>query len=236
MISISGVTKVYDTGMQKVQALRGVSLEIADGEFLALAGPSGSGKTTLLNLIGCLDSVSAGEIKIDGEPLSALGQKERNLTRQRKIGFVFQSYNLIPVLTAKENVALALQLFKGLKDREIDERSAAMLREVGLEGMEDRRPMELSGGQQQRVSIARALVKKPPLVLADEPTANLDSRTGEEILKLMEELNRKHGVTFVFSTHDPMVMKYAHCLVRLHDGQITDIERKAPGVSPGGKP
>ncbi len=236
MISISGVTKVYDTGMQKVQALRGVSLEIAAGEFLALAGPSGSGKTTLLNLIGCLDSVSSGEIKIDGEPLSALGQKERNLTRQRKIGFVFQSYNLIPVLTAKENVALALQLFKGLKDREIDERSAAMLREVGLEGMEDRRPMELSGGQQQRVSIARALVKKPPLVLADEPTANLDSRTGEEILRLMEELNRKHGVTFVFSTHDPMVMKYAHCLVRLHDGQITDIERKGPGVSPGGKP
>lgn len=227
MIGISEVTKVYDTGMQKVHALRGVSLEIGEGEFLALAGPSGSGKTTLLNLIGCLDSVTSGEIRIDGEPLSALGQKERNLTRQKKIGFVFQSYNLIPVLTARENVALALQLFRGIKEREILERSTEMLREVGLEGMEDRRPMELSGGQQQRVSIARALVKKPPLVLADEPTANLDSRTGEEILKLMEELNRKHGVTFVFSTHDPMVMHYARCLVKLHDGQITETERKS---------
>ena len=150
MIGISEVTKVYDTGMQKVHALRGVSLEIGEGEFLALAGPSGSGKTTLLNLIGCLDSVTSGEIRIDGEPLSALGQKERNLTRQKKIGFVFQSYNLIPVLTARENVALALQLFHGIKEREILERSTEMLREVGLEGMEDRRPMELSGGQQPR--------------------------------------------------------------------------------------
>jgi len=233
MIAITDVTKTYDTGMQKVHALRGVSLEIADGEFLALAGPSGSGKTTLLNLIGCLDSVSTGEIRIDGAPLSALGQRERNLTRQQKIGFVFQSYNLIPVLTARENVALALQLFRGLKERDIEDRATEMLREVGLEGLEDRRPMELSGGQQQRVSIARALVKKPPLVLADEPTANLDSQTGEGILRLMEDLNRRHGVTFVFSTHDPMVMKYAHCLVRLHDGQITGVERKGPADRAG---
>lgn len=224
MISISDVTKTYDTGMQRVEALRGVSLEISAGEFLALAGPSGSGKTTLLNLIGCLDSVTSGSILMDGEPLSSLGPKERNQARQKKIGFVFQSYNLIPVLTARENVALALQLFKGITDREIDERVVEILAEVGLAGLEDRKPMELSGGQQQRVSVARALVKKPPLVLADEPTANLDSRTGEEILKLMEELNRTHGTTFVFSTHDPMVMRHARRLVRLHDGAIVSDE------------
>lgn len=220
MISITGVTKTYDTGMQRVEALRGVSLEIAQGEFLALAGPSGSGKTTLLNLIGCLDSVTSGTILMDGEPLSSLGQKERNRARQKKIGFVFQSYNLIPVLSARENVALALQLFRGITDREIDRRVMEILAEVGLAGLEDRKPMELSGGQQQRVSVARALVKKPPLVLADEPTANLDSRTGEEILALMEGLNRVHGTTFIFSTHDPMVMSHARRLVRLHDGAV----------------
>lgn len=220
MITVEKVTKVYDTGMQKVEALRGVSLEIAKGEFLALAGPSGSGKTTLLNLIGCLDSVSSGEISLDGVRLARLGGKERNLTRREKIGFIFQSYNLIPVLTARENVALALQLKKGLSDREIDERVVAILAEVGLAGMEDRRPMEMSGGQQQRVSIARALVKEPPVILADEPTANLDSHTGEDILKLMERLNREHDTTFVFSTHDQMVMSYARRIVRLHDGDI----------------
>jgi putative ABC transport system ATP-binding protein len=220
MITVDKVTKVYDTGMQKVEALRGVSLEIGKGEFLALAGPSGSGKTTLLNLIGCLDAVSSGEISLDGQKLARLGGRERNLTRKEKIGFIFQSYNLIPVLTARENVALALQLMKGLSDREIDERVVAILAEVGLAGMEDRRPMEMSGGQQQRVSIARALVKEPPVILADEPTANLDSHTGEDILKLMEKLNREHDTTFVFSTHDQMVMSYARRIVRLHDGSI----------------
>jgi putative ABC transport system ATP-binding protein len=220
MITVDNVTKVYDTGMQKVEALKGVSLEIGKGEFLALAGPSGSGKTTLLNLIGCLDSVSSGEISLDGQKLARLGGRERNLTRKEKIGFIFQSYNLIPVLTARENVALALQLMKGLSDREIDERVVAILSEVGLSGMEDRRPMEMSGGQQQRVSIARALVKEPPVILADEPTANLDSHTGEDILKLMEKLNREHDTTFVFSTHDQMVMSYARRIVRLHDGSI----------------
>jgi putative ABC transport system ATP-binding protein len=220
MITVDKVTKVYDTGMQKVEALRGVSLEIGKGEFLALAGPSGSGKTTLLNLIGCLDSVSSGEISLDGQKLARLGSRERNLTRKEKIGFIFQSYNLIPVLTARENVALALQLMKGISDREIDERVVAILAEVGLAGMEDRRPMEMSGGQQQRVSIARALVKEPPVILADEPTANLDSHTGEDILKLMEKLNREHDTTFVFSTHDQMVMSYARRIVRLHDGCI----------------
>ena len=226
MISIQSVVKIYDTGAQKVEALRGVSLEIGRGEFLALAGPSGSGKTTLLNLIGCLDSITSGEILMNGKALSTLNRNQRNLVRQENIGFIFQSYNLIPVLTARENVALALQLFRGLREREIDERVMKILDEVGLSGLEDRRPNELSGGQQQRVSIARALVKKPPLVLADEPTANLDSRTGEEILLLMEGLNARHETTFVFSTHDQMVMSHARRLVRLHDGEITGDERR----------
>lgn len=220
MIRVENAVKAYDTGAQRVMALRGVSLEITDGEFMALAGPSGSGKTTLLNLIGCLDSVTDGEILVDGSPISSLGPKERNRVRMEKIGFIFQNYNLIPVLTAIENVALALEIGKGLDEKEIRERSARMLAEVGLEGLENRRPNELSGGQQQRVSIARALVKRPPVVLADEPTANLDSKTGEEILALMEDLNAKHGTTFVFSTHDPMVMRHARRIVRLHDGEI----------------
>ncbi len=226
MITISNVTKIYEAGTQQVHALRGVSLEIAAGDFLALAGPSGSGKTTLLNLIGCLDAVSGGEISLDGALLSGLDQKARTATRQQRIGFIFQSYNLIPVLTARENVALALQLFKGISEKEIDERVSRILQEVGLAGMEDRKPSQLSGGQQQRVSIARALVKDPPVILADEPTANLDSRTGEDILKLMIGLNETHNTTFVFSTHDPMVMDYARTVVRLHDGQITEIERR----------
>jgi len=224
MIQVRNAVKEYDTGAQRVTALRGVSLEITDGEFMALAGPSGSGKTTLLNLIGCLDSVTGGEILVDGSPISSLGPKERNRVRMERIGFIFQNYNLIPVLTAIENVALALEIGKGLGEREIRERSARMLAEVGLAGLENRRPNELSGGQQQRVSIARALVKEPPVVLADEPTANLDSKTGEEILALMENLNARHGTTFVFSTHDPMVMRHAKRIVRLHDGEIISDE------------
>ncbi|HNY20582.1 MAG TPA: ABC transporter ATP-binding protein [Treponemataceae bacterium] len=224
MIQVRNAVKEYDTGAQRVTALRGVSLEINDGEFMALAGPSGSGKTTLLNLIGCLDSVTGGEIIVDGSPISALGPKERNRVRMERIGFIFQNYNLIPVLTAIENVALALEIGKGLGEREFRERSARMLAEVGLAGLENRRPNELSGGQQQRVSIARALVKEPPVVLADEPTANLDSKTGEEILALMESLNARHGTTFVFSTHDPMVMRHAKRIVRLHDGEIVSDE------------
>ena len=231
MITIANVEKIYDTGFQKVQALKGVSLEIARGDFLALAGPSGSGKTTLLNLIGCLDSITAGSIALDGLQLSGLDAIRRNLVRQEKIGFIFQSYNLIPVLTAKENVELALQLFRNLKDREVDERARRILREVGLEGLEDRRPMELSGGQQQRVSIARALVKEPPVILADEPTANLDSKTGEDILRLMEKLNAEHETTFIFSTHDQMVMNYARRVVRLHDGEIVADESRPRGES-----
>ena len=220
MISVEKVYKVYETGAQRVTALRDVSLKIAAGEFVALAGPSGSGKTTLLNLIGCLDSITSGDIILSGTPLALLDARARNAMRRDRIGFIFQSYNLIPVLSARENVALALEVIGGLRTRDIKDRVDRMLAEVGLSGLEDRRPTELSGGQQQRVSIARALVKEPPLVLADEPTANLDSRTGEETIALMESLNRLHGTTFVFSTHDQMVMSHAHRVVRLRDGKI----------------
>lgn len=225
MISVEKVYKVYETGAQRVTALRDISLEIAAGEFVALAGPSGSGKTTLLNLIGCLDSITSGEITLSGTPLARLDARGRNAMRRDRVGFIFQSYNLIPVLSARENVALALEVVGGLGARDIKNRVDRMLAEVGLSGLEDRRPTELSGGQQQRVSIARALVKEPPLVLADEPTANLDSRTGEETIALMESLNRLHGTTFVFSTHDQMVMNHARRVIRLRDGEIASDDR-----------
>jgi putative ABC transport system ATP-binding protein len=225
MIKVDRVKKHYHTGDTVVNALRGVSLEIEKGEFLSIAGPSGSGKTTLLNLIGCIDDPDEGEIIINGDSVSGKTKKELALFRREKLGFVFQSFNLIPVLTAYENVSFALSLLN-VNEKELTERTIAMLKEVGLEGMEDRLPSKLSGGQQQRVAIARALIKNPSIVLADEPTANLDSDTGAEILKLMEEMNVKHDTTFVFSTHDPMVMDFAHRLVLLHDGKVTSDERR----------
>ncbi len=225
MIKVEGVTKDYHVGTTVVHALRGVSLEVEQGEFLSIAGPSGSGKTTLLNLIGCLDKCTAGEVIIDDEPVAEKSRKELALLRRKKLGFVFQTFNLIPVLKAHENVSFVLSLL-GLPQTEVTERTMAILEEVGLKGMEGRFPRELSGGQQQRVAVARALVKEPAIVLADEPTANLDSRTGEEILHLMQALNEKHGTTFVFSTHDPMVMDHAGRLVQLHDGLITTDERR----------
>jgi putative ABC transport system ATP-binding protein len=211
--------KTYQAGDSEVKALRGVSLDIEKGEFLSIAGPSGSGKTTLLNLIGCIDSADSGEISINGESVLDLDRDDQAVFRRDNLGFVFQSYNLIPVLTAVENVAFSLNLM-GVDDKEAEERSMAILREVGLEGMENRLPGKLSGGQQQRVAIARAIVKGPEILLADEPTANLDSRTGKEILELMKVLNEKHRSTFVFATHDPMVMDFAGRLVELHDGEI----------------
>lgn len=220
MIKVKDVKKDYKVGNVVVNALRGVSLEIGKGEFLSIAGPSGSGKTTLLNLIGCLDVSTSGEIFIENEPVAGKNKKELALLRRDKLGFVFQSFNLIPVLTAYENVSFALSLLNVDKKEEKD-RTMKILNEVGLGGMEHRFPNELSGGQQQRVAIARALVKEPGIVLADEPTANLDSTTGKEILDIMKELNKKHGTTFVFSTHDTMVMDFAQRLVLLHDGKIT---------------
>jgi len=227
MIRVENVSKEYRSDHTAVHALRGVSLEVGSGEFLAVAGPSGSGKTTLLNLIGCLDVPSSGEIYIDGEAVSGRSRGELATLRRRKLGFVFQTFNLIPVLSAYENVSFALALL-GVEGGELKERTLKALQEVGLSGLEKRKPGELSGGQQQRVAIARALVKAPQIVLADEPTANLDSDTGREILELMAALNRSHGTTFVFSTHDAMVMDFARRLVLLHDGAVTRDQRRAP--------
>ncbi|MBB6482613.1 ABC transporter ATP-binding protein [Spirochaeta isovalerica] len=225
MIKVENVVRNYHAGETVVKALRGVSLEIGKGEFLSIAGPSGSGKTTLLNLIGCIDQMDGGEISIKDEKISSMNKKEKTNFRRNNLGFIFQTYNLIPVLTAYENVSFVLSLLN-LGEKEIQDRTMAILKEVGLEGMEHRRPSRLSGGQQQRVAIARALVKNPEIVLADEPTANLDSDTGKEILELMKEMNRKHKTTFIFSTHDKMVMEYASRLVMLHDGQIQSDERR----------
>jgi len=225
MIEIVNIHKEYSNGETKIQALNNVSLNIDKGEFMSIAGPSGSGKTTLLNMIGCIDTLTSGSITIDGAKLSGLKTKERTLLRREKIGFIFQSFNLIPVLTASENVALALALLK-MRDAEIRARVSALLDAVGLSGMGGRKPAELSGGQQQRVAIARALIKEPRLVLADEPTANLDSENGEAILELMYELNQKYGATFIFSTHDKMVMDRAKRLVRMHDGKVVDDTRQ----------
>lgn len=225
MIQVQNVIRNYKAGETVVKALKGVSLDIGDGEFLSIAGPSGSGKTTLLNLIGCIDALDGGEITIEGQPVSGMDKKAKTEFRRNNLGFIFQTYNLIPVLSAYENVSFVLSILN-IPEKEIEERTMRILKEVGLEGMENRRPDRLSGGQQQRIAIARALVKNPKIVLADEPTANLDSKTGEEILKLMKEMNRKYHTTFIFSTHDSMVMDYAKRLVLLHDGQIVSDERR----------
>lgn len=227
MIDVRDAVKDYPNGKTVVHALRGVSLGIEKGEFLSIAGPSGSGKTTLLNAVGCIDDLTSGVIHIEGRDVTVLPRRELAALRREKIGFVFQSFNLIPVLTAFENVVFTLDLL-GMKDEAARETAMAMLAEVGLEGMENRRPNELSGGQQQRVAIARALVKRPAIVLADEPTANLDSGTGEEVLRLMRGLNEKYGTIFVFSTHDRMVMDYARRLIMIHDGRITSDESRKP--------
>ena len=229
MITITGVHKTYVNGEAAVHALRGVDLTIDRGEFVAIAGPSGSGKSTLLNIIGCLDAPDGGSVRIDAREVTDLSAGMRAAFRRDHLGFIFQSFNLVPVLSAAENVALSLQLTGS--GRAASERAArAMLASVGLSGMEDRRPSRLSGGQQQRVAIARALVKRPLLVLADEPTANLDSTTGDAILHLMYALNRENGTTFVFSTHDPNVMRRATRLVQLTDGRVTDDRRTGEAI------
>jgi putative ABC transport system ATP-binding protein len=225
MIKIKDLHRNYRTGDTVVKALRGVTLDIDQGEFISIAGPSGSGKTTLLNLIGCIDQADSGDILINGQAVSDKDKKELALFRRRNLGFIFQTFNLIPVLTAYENVAFALSLL-GYNERDIRQKTMQLLAEVGLEGEEKRLPSKLSGGQQQRVAIARALVKNPQIVLADEPTANLDSETGESILKLMRDMNARYNTTFIFSTHDPMVMDYARRLLQLHDGRISSDERR----------
>jgi len=220
------VHKTYHVGDVEVPAVRGVSLEIESGAFLSIAGPSGSGKTTILNLLGALDTPTSGTIKIGERETGGLSPKMLADFRNTHLGFVFQTFNLIPVLTVRENVELPLQLHGIAEKEERLSRIQRMLEEVGIGELTDRRPTELSGGQQQRVAIARALVKDPTLVLADEPTANLDSHTAGEIMALMLAMNKKHGTTFVFSTHDPLVMDHASRLVRLRDGQIESDERR----------
>jgi putative ABC transport system ATP-binding protein len=217
LVAVKDVTKIYRLGTQDVTALGGVSLTVDAGEFVAIAGPSGSGKTTLLNLIGCLDTPTAGDIEIDGEVVSTLSSGRRADLRARKLGFIFQTFNLIPVLTAWENVEYPLLLTKRRGD---GSRVGIALEQVGLGDRARHRPPELSGGQQQRVAIARALVTEPALVLADEPTANLDSKTGSEIIALMRRLNRERSTTFVFSTHDPRIMKAADRVLEISDGRL----------------
>jgi putative ABC transport system ATP-binding protein len=222
-VRLTDVTRVYDQGKIQVHALRGLSLTVEKGEFTAVCGPSGSGKTTMLNLVGALDRPTSGSVVLDGKDLSRLGARDRSVVRRDRIGFVFQAYNLMPVLTAYENAELVLWA-QGVEFEKRRERVLALLAEVGLEGMEERMPSELSGGQQQRVAIARAIASKPAVVLADEPTANVDSDTADKLLGIMERLNHEHGVTFIFSTHDPKVMARARRLVRLVDGAVDSDE------------
>jgi len=222
-VELMGVRKTYRTGPIEVPALRGISLQIAPGEFVATAGPSGSGKTTLLNIIGGLDRAEAGEVWVAGQELQRLSSGELAHLRLRRIGFVFQTYNLLPVLTALENAEFTL-LLQGMPARQRRARVEKLFSEIGLSGLEDRRPAELSGGQQQRVAVARAMVTEPALILADEPTANLDSAAAIALLDVMEHLNRATGTTFIFSTHDPQVMDRAHRMIRVQDGQIASDE------------
>lgn len=229
MVEVRDLHKSYKVGKVLFPALRGINTTIEDGEFTAIAGPSGSGKTTLLNIIGCLDTPTKGQVLIDNMDTSELSTKEKAALRKKEIGFVFQTFNLIPVLTAFENVELPLILLD-MPAGEKKEKVVNILKEVGLEEFINRRPNEMSGGQQQRVAIARALVKNPSMVLADEPTANLDSTTATEILGLMKELNEKLRTMFIFSTHDFLVMDFASRLIKLRDGKIVRDEKKSGGT------
>lgn len=219
VVRLEKVSRIYRHGGIEVAALNEVDLEVRRGEFAALVGPSGSGKTTLLNLVGGLDSPTSGRIWIGDVETTGLARAQLADVRLRHIGFVFQEYNLIPVLSALENVEYVM-LLQGVPEKDRQARALALLKDLGLEGMEHRRPSELSGGQQQRVAVARAIVSEPLIVLPDEPTANLDSVAGAALLDLMRELNETKGLTFVFSTHDPMVMQRARRIIRMRDGRI----------------
>lgn len=220
------VKKTYRQDKLEVRALNGVTLSIQTGGFVALAGPSGSGKTTMLNIIGGLDTADSGRVTVDGNALEEMTQSELANLRLHNVGFVFQAYNLIPVLSALENVEFVM-LLQGVPAAERRERAMAILDDVGLEGMYNRRPAELSGGQQQRVAVARAIVSSPSIVLADEPTANIDSKTGKGLLEMMKQMNEKRSATFVFSTHDKMVMDYARRLILIRDGLVADDQIKS---------
>jgi len=223
VVSCRNLTKTFETGHQRVLALRGVELEVKSGEFLALVGPSGSGKTTLLNLLGALDVPTAGELVVLGQRIASLSKHARAQMRLHSIGFVFQAYNLVPVLTARENVEFVLELQGAASGRE---RAIEVLTELGLGDLADRRTNELSGGQQQRVAVARAIAARPKLVLADEPTANLDGENAEMLMHMMRDLRDRYGMTFIFSTHDPRVVAHAVRVVTLVDGRVASDEFK----------
>ena len=225
LVAAQGVKKVFRTGDIAVEALRGIDLEIGSGEFMAIVGPSGSGKTTLLNLIGALDVPTSGRIALFDRELGQLSRSERAELRLRSLGFVFQAYNLVPVLTARENVEFVLEL-QGMDPKKRRARAEETLTELGLGELADRRPSQMSGGQQQRVAVARAVASRPGLVLADEPTANLDSDNAQALLQMMRRLRDEMGMTFVFSTHDPLVISYASRVVTLRDGEVLSDERK----------
>lgn len=220
VVDIQNVYKSYQLGSTEVHALQGLSLQIRKGEFAALIGSSGSGKTTLLNLVGCLDQADRGEIRIEGVSIAELSENQKSDLRNQKIGFIFQSFNLIPVLSVFENVEIPLTIQKKLSDKDRRDRVMVALKDVGLEGFAQQRPDQLSGGQRQRVAIARALVTQPSLILADEPTANLDSKTAHHIIDLMYELNQKRHVTFFFCTHDEKLMSRVQRIVKIKDGVI----------------
>jgi putative ABC transport system ATP-binding protein len=224
VIELENVKKDYPLGATTVHALRGVSLAIKEGDFISIVGPSGSGKTTLLNIVGCIDNATEGSVKIHGKEVTTHSDRRLTDLRLHTIGFIFQTFNLIPVLSARENVEFPLLLMKkeNLSNREIRRRAEKLLEEVGLKEQMNQKPFELSGGQRQRVAIARALVTRPAIVLADEPTANLDSETGEMILKQMKELNLLEKTTFVFSTHDPDILKYANGVLKIKDGLMVN--------------
>ena len=220
-VEVLSLTKIYRQGDHEVKALDDLSLSIYPGEFTAICGPSGSGKTTLLNLMGALDKPTSGEVSVGGQSLAKLSRRQLSHLRRDRIGFVFQAYNLIPVLTAYENAEMVLRL-QGVDPKERSERVMGILADVGLEGLEGRRPDQLSGGQQQRVAIARAIASNPAVVLADEPTANVDSETANRLLEIMENLNRDRGETFIFSPHGPRVLERAKRIIRIVDGRIDD--------------
>jgi len=224
IVSVESVVKDYKLGKTEVHALRGVDLRVERGEFLSIAGPSGSGKTTLLNLVGGVDVPTAGTVHVDGEDTSRLSERALTSLRLHHIGFIFQTFNLVAVLDVFQNVEFPLLLQGGSTAGERRARVDGLLAAVGLSEHARHRPSELSGGQRQRVAVARALVTRPPLVLADEPTANLDSQTGGTIIDLMREMNRRDGTTFIFSTHDPKVMSHANAIVRLEDGRVVSRE------------
>jgi putative ABC transport system ATP-binding protein len=225
IINLQNVTKTYGEGEIAVHALRGVDLNIEKGDFVAVAGPSGSGKSTMLNVMSGLDRPTSGQCHIGGTDITSLSSNALSKLRLEKVGFIFQAYNLLPVLTALENTEYVMMM-QGVPAKERSEKAKAILNRVGLDGKGNRFPHELSGGQQQRVAVARAIVSQPSLVLADEPTANLDSETGYALMDLMAELNQEKGTTFIFSTHDPKVMERSREIIRLHDGKVVSRDKE----------